>query len=33
MVALKSGIIMDQTDDGLLKWANGHNLFEYMQIT
>ena len=33
MVTLKSGIILDQNDDGLLKWANGHNLFKYMQIT
>ena len=23
MVTLKSGIILDQTDDGPLKWANG----------
>ena len=33
MVTLKAGIILDQNDDGLLKWVNGHNLFKYMQIT
>ena len=28
MVTLKSGIILDQNDDGPLKWANGPHPFQ-----
>ena len=33
MVTLKSGIILDQNNDGPLKLANGPNPIQYMQIT